>query len=139
MSPTSPPPDEKNERVLHARIPESLDKELKDKASSLGVSVSNLVRNILNNAIDLVEDVINDSSWVARSARGDKPDAAAPAAARAPEVLGWQRLVLQKNAVCEACNTILPRGTDAAVAVTDLPAPRTILCVPCMEAKTHER
>ena len=40
-------PDEKKERVLHARISDSLDQELKERASSLGVSVSNLVRNVL--------------------------------------------------------------------------------------------
>jgi len=130
--------DEKNERVLHARIPESLDKELKDKASSLGVSVSNLVRNILNNAIDLVEDVIHDSTRIARSSRGDAVVGSAPPPDMKPEIIGWQRLVLQKNAICEVCNEILPRGTDAALAVTDIPAPRAILCVACMEGMTHE-
>lgn len=129
--------DEKNERVLHTRIPESLDKELKDKASSLGMSVSNLVRNILNNAIDLVEDVISDSSRVARSARANReaPEDFAPGP---PMIIGWQQLVLQRNAVCDGCNEILPRGADAAVAVTELPSPRLILCIPCMEAQTHD-
>ena len=28
--------------------------------------------------------------------------------------LGWQPLVLNKNAVCAACNDILARGADAA-------------------------
>ena len=68
--------DEKDERelkekVLHARISETLDQELRTKAASLGLSVSNLVRNILLNTFGLVEDVLSDSASIARSARGE--------------------------------------------------------------------
>ena len=42
-----PPPDEpeKKERVIHTRVPESLEAELRRRAQDLGISVSNLVRN----------------------------------------------------------------------------------------------
>ena len=137
--------EEKNERVLHTRIPESLEKELRDKASSLGMSMSNLVRNILNNAVDLVEDIITDSSRVARYARTAKGDgAAAPKAPEptaepvAPVIIGWHTVVLQRNAICDRCNSVLTRGAGAALSVTDPPTAPTILCVPCMEAETHE-
>lgn len=130
--------DEKKERVLHTRISETLDQELRDKASSLGVSVSNLVRNILSNTFDLVEDIARDSATVARSARGgeaSKPAAAPPAPGR---VIGWQKLILELNALCERCNDILRKGTEAAVGVTDTGTGKPIICTACLEKGSHD-
>ena len=62
---------ELKERVIHTRVPESLDNEVKRRAGNLGLSVSNLVRNVLENAFGLVEDIVADSAEIARSARGD--------------------------------------------------------------------
>lgn len=130
---------EKKERVIHTRVSESLDEELKEKAASLGLSVSNLVRNVLQNTLGLVEDIVADSASVARSARGDGvakatgPSAAAPspAAADAP-VLGWQLVVLNLNAICVQCNDILVKGAEAAIGVTDRPGAKPVMCPACL-------
>lgn len=66
--------DEKKERVIHTRVPESLEAELRQKAQDLGISVSNLVRNVLGHAFGLVGDVVADSHAIARAARGARPD-----------------------------------------------------------------
>ena len=132
--------DDRKERVLHTRVPEKLENELKERAAELGVSVSNLVRNVLTHAFGLVGDVVADGARVARAATGGpRPAAAAPpSVAPAPggdagDVIGWQQLVLQKNAVCQQCNDILPRGRDAAIAITEGHGPRPILCLRCLE------
>lgn len=117
-------PPETKERVLHARIPESLDEAIRARAAGLGVSVSNLVRNVLANALEVVE-----------AAAGLAPP---PRPAAAGAVLGWQEAVLARNAVCERCNEILPRGTRGAIAVVDSPGPRPIRCLPCLEELTRE-
>src|SRR5215207_554507 len=83
---------ERNERVLHTRVPERLEAELKERAESLGVSVSNLVRNVLNNAFGLVEDIVVDSARIAHSARTGLRTTAAAAAATSDEVVGWQEM-----------------------------------------------
>ncbi len=133
--------DEKKERVIHMRVEPSLDSELRERAGRLGVSVSNLVRNILQHAFGLAEDVIKDSAQVARSARGE-PEAAGPvsqrstAPARPSRPLGWQRFTLAVNALCERCNAILPKGSEAAITVLDGPGPRPIICLPCAEEPT---
>ena len=134
---------EKKERVIHTRISPSLEEELKKKAEGLGVSVSNLVRNILTNTFELVDGIVTDTAQVARSARGDKEQPATPAAAPqpaaaapvTPTVLGWQRMVLAVNAVCSQCNAIMPRGTEGALAVTDVPVTgqRAMSCLACIE------
>ncbi len=126
--------DDRKERVLHTRVPEKLEHELKERAAELGVSVSNLVRNVLTHAFGLVGDVVADGARVARAAAGGPRPAVPPPAAAGGDVIGWQQLVLQKNAVCHACNDILPRGSDAAIAITEGPGPRPIQCLRCLEA-----
>ena len=121
--------DDRKERVLHTRVPEKLENELKERAAELGVSVSNLVRNVLTHAFGLVGDVVADGARVARAATGQST----PRQANPSDVIGWQQLVLQKNAVCSNCNDILPRGRDAAIAITEGSGPRPIVCLRCLE------
>jgi hypothetical protein len=127
------PQDERKERVIHTRVPESLDDEIKRKARRLGVSVSNLVRNVLEHTVELVEDIVTDGAEIARSAGGGR---------RAPEaddgLLGWQRAVLEVNAVCEHCNAILPRGRDAAIGLSAR-GPARFRCAACAPPQEPSR
>jgi hypothetical protein len=134
--PPTPPPDddrdERKERVIHTRVPESLEAELRERAQGLGISVSNLVRNVLGHAFGLVGDVVADGHAIARAARGEaKPPADAPPAL--DDVLAWQPIVLGKNAVCTRCNDLLPRGRDAAIGVAEHGSTRLIVCAACLE------
>src|SRR5262249_29322297 len=112
---------EKKEKVIHTRISESLDDEIRERANRLGLSVSNLVRNVLLNTFGLVEDIVADSANIGRaSGRGsskarhaaarERRRAAADEEAEA-NVIGWQEVVLNRNAVCDTCNAILKKGT----------------------------
>lgn len=145
--------NEKKERVIHMRVEPSLDSELKERAGRLGLSVSNLVRNILQHTFGLAGDVIKDSALVARSARGEPLSGAAESTYHTPKptrdtgfggveaaparTLGWQRFTLGLNALCERCNAILPKGTEAAIGVLEGPGRRPITCLPCVEEPTH--
>ncbi len=123
---------ERKERVIHTRVSETMAEDLKDRASSLGISVSNLVRNALLNTFGLVEDVIADSANVARSARGEATEPA-PAPPQARVVLGWQELVLNLNAVCSRCNAIMAKGNGAAIAVVQGAEHREMICSSCLK------
>jgi hypothetical protein len=116
---------EKKERVIHTRVPESLEAELRRRAQDLGISMSNLVRNVLGHAFGLVGDVVADGHAIARAARG--------AAKSHKEVLGWQPLVVAKATACARCSTPLPKGTQAAVSVHADGSPGSIACLPCTE------
>jgi hypothetical protein len=143
----APDEDEKKERVIHTRVPESLEAELRKRAQELGVSVSNLVRNVLGHAFGLVGDVVADSHAIARAARGERDQAeakvantanvAAAAASNPPpdpsDVLAWQPIVMGKNAVCTRCNALLPKGSDAAIGVAENTGGRVIVCKRCLE------
>lgn len=142
--------EERKEKVIHTRVSEGLEEEIRERAARLGVSVSNLVRNVLQNTFGLVEDVVADAASISRSARGESvrsssratagvDTASAPASAPQPgKVLGWQEAVLSLNALCDACNAILPRGSRAAIAVVEGQGSRPIRCLPCMEEVTRE-
>ena len=138
---------EKNEKVLHARIPGSLDREIKRRARGLGMSVSTVVRNVLLHTFDLVEDIVTDSANIALSIAGDEetPPVAAPRGRRASGaraagadhdagVLGWQEAVLNLNAVCGRCNAIITKGTSAAIGIRETAGPPAIICTACVAA-----
>ena len=130
-------PDEEKElkeKVLHTRISESLDVEIKKRANGLGVSVSNLVRNVLQNTFGMVNDIVSDSQNIARSAR----DVAALRQAEVPgappaAVLGWQEITLNLNALCDNCNEILAKGAQASISVLDGPGQKVFRCTKCTE------
>jgi pyruvate/2-oxoglutarate dehydrogenase complex dihydrolipoamide acyltransferase (E2) component len=146
--PGAEPGAERKERVIHTRVPERLEAQLRQRAEDLGISVSNLVRNVLGHAFGLVGDVVADSHAIARAARGAPARSASTPPPPAPhpppppslpspppspmsfdDVLGWQPIVLGKNAVCVRCNAILPRGTDAAVGL----GTQLVACLACLE------
>jgi len=130
----------KKERVIHTRVSQSLERELRESAAQLGVSVSNLVRNALLNTFGLVEGLVVDGTKVAHSARGETlPEVpavvAAPAVATAPAVvIGWQAIVLNMNALCARCNAILPKGKEAFVGVLQGNGTKPIRCAQCVKA-----
>jgi hypothetical protein len=96
------------------------------------VSVSNLVRNVLGHAFGLVGDVVADSHAIARAARGERDGPQSP---DDDDVIGWQTLVLAKNAVCTRCNAILPKGKPAAIGMTERGAVGPIVCPTCMDSE----
>lgn len=123
---------EPKERVIHTRVPESLEAELRKRAENLGVSVSNLVRNVLGHAFGLVGDVVADSHAIARAAKAVANPSSAPAAS-VDDVLAWQDMVLAKNAVCARCNELLPKGSDGAIGVAEHGGARVVICSSCFE------
>src|SRR5437763_15987524 len=105
-----PPDPEKKERVIHTRVPESLEAHLRRRAQDLGISVSNLVRNVLGHAFGLVGDVVADGHAIARAARGET---------RNKEIVAWQELVVAKETTCPRCRNLIAKGARAAIPVHD--------------------
>lgn len=132
--------DERKERVLHTRVPGSLDRQLKQRARNLGMSVSTVVRHVLLNTFGLVEDIVTDSTNIALSIAGQEGVPSREAAgdhergqaATAAAVLGWQEAVLNLNAVCNACNAVLRKGSRGAIGIRERPGPPAVLCPGCL-------
>lgn len=126
------------DRVLQARIPGDLDEQLRNRAEQLGISVSTVVRNVLLHTFDLVEGVVTDSAELARvvqgrgSAASHKESTPQNAIDQEVAVIGWQQATLNRNGVCDHCNTILVKGELAAVGVPVQVRP-ILLCRGCLE------
>ena len=150
-------PSAKKERVLHTRVPAVLEDELKRLATTLKMPVSNLVRAVLEDAVDAVEVVGERAEGqlrgivsrihqqretlrtavqgtAAREKRAVAPEAPAPKKPVDLEgVVGVQRLTLIVDAQCTSCGQALARGTEAFRGVRDEPGPKVLLgpcCAP---------
>jgi hypothetical protein len=138
MARQQPPPteEEPKDKVLHTRIPESLEDAIKTKARSLRIPVSNLVRNVLEQAFHIVEEVVDDGLEIANTARRGAErvrEAALRTRGRDGEIYGWQELILNRDERCRECGTELDRGTRACRGLSERPgAPAVFLCLLCV-------
>ena len=147
----------KNERVLHTRIPAALEDDIKKVADRLRIPVSNLVRNILQDALALATSVQkNVGDRVAeirdlaspleaqlrgallrlRPAAGAQPvgepaTAAKPGAATLADVIAWQPIQLGRVTICAGCDAELAAGSEARLGLTADPSVRLFSCSSC--------
>lgn len=151
----------KKERVLHTRVPAVLEEELKRLATALRMPVSNLVRAVLEDAVDAVEvvgeraegelkGIVSRIHQQRETLRGavqtstrEKTAAAAESAPKSSEpvcpesspvldgVVGVQRLTLISDSRCTVCGRDLPRGSEACRGVRDEPGPKLLLGPRC--------
>jgi len=123
---------DRQERWLHARISEHLEDALKREARRRRLPVSLLVRNVLEGALDLVEDIVETGLDVARRSQ----DLAHVARRWRPEstddVYGWQALILNRAAACARCDTTLRAGENAHRGLRDRSGPPVFLCDGCV-------
>jgi hypothetical protein len=123
----------RQERWLHTRISENLEDALKREARRRRLPVSLLVRNVLEGALDLVEEIVEGSLHVAR--RSEDLVRAASRRGADPgldEVYGWQELILNRAAACTRCGTELHGGDRAYRGLRDRTGPPVFQCVACV-------
>jgi hypothetical protein len=137
--------DGKKERVLHTRVPAVLERELKRFAEKLRIPVSNLVRTILEDALDVadaasesVEDRLKRAAdgLEAQRERLKKKMHADPLA----HVFAFQAITLAQRAACARCRRDLEPGEHAHLGLTDEPQTRTrpqriFVCEACVPHK----
>jgi hypothetical protein len=125
----------RKDKTLQARIPKDLDSALRERAIRLGLPVSTIVRNVLLHTFDLVEGIVTDSVEIARAIGRPAASAGLPAPLADDEsaTLGWQEITLNVNAICDQCNSILPKGARAGVGIP-VRARAVFLCRACMSS-----
>ncbi len=132
----------KKERVLHTRVPAVLERELKRFAENLRMPVSNLVRTIL-------EDAVNAADAAGESVEGRLKRAAQQLGLEREKlkkrvlpdqhfagVYAFQPVTLAKDAVCARCGRALVRGEHAHLGLAEPPpksaAERIFVCEDCL-------
>ena len=122
----------RQERWLHARISEHLEDALKREARRRRLPVSLLVRNVLEGALDLVEDIVETGLDVARRSQDLAHAARERRSAPTDDVYGWQALVLNRAAACARCDAALDAGHGAHRGLRDRTGPPVFLCDGCI-------
>ncbi|MEE2729413.1 MAG: hypothetical protein VYA55_01270 [Pseudomonadota bacterium] len=139
--------EERKDRVIQARVPEDLEATLKQAAEKRRMSVSHLIRNVLEDTFTLVDNIVADSSAlveqvsrdakrVAASVRGEGELCKPSAQALLEAVEAWQDVIVNKPGHCVECNKPLQRGQRAYRGLSPLQKPDTPavwLCSDCLE------
>jgi ribbon-helix-helix CopG family protein len=133
------PEAERKDKVIQARVPEELSETLQEAARQKRVSVSQLVRDVLDDTFNLVDDVVSgtrelservrrDARRIADSARGRRP-----ASDLVDTVDAWQELVVNREVACARCGRLLARGAKALGSVDISGGARVWLCLACAQ------
>lgn len=143
-----PPKD----RLIQTRVARDLEARLKQEARRRSLTVSHLIRSVLEDAFQLVDgvvaevdEIVGDSVDLARSVRRnaqrlvspDRSSGSPPSSSGSDlsHVYAWNELVLQRSVVCSGCGAEVPRGARGFVGLSDQPrAPRVWHCQSCVEA-----
>ena len=143
----------RKERVLHTRISEPLAEDIRRLAEELRVPVSNIVRNVLEEAFSVVEtvtdnvgglidDVVEETARVRGRRRRRRPGSyrtvrpePPPDRAEFPSVIGWQPIILNRRGSCADCEEELERGERAYAGTTAEGISSIFLCRDCMDGR----
>lgn len=154
---------ERKDRLIQTRVPESLESALKEEATRRRLPVSQLVRNILEDTLQIVGDVVDgvdaivqDSialgrqvgQNVARARSSSTSDTVTspatvdttatppkPADPALDDVYAWNEVVPSRPATCSSCGTALAAGSPAFVGLRDDPSRgRAWSCPGCISA-----
>jgi hypothetical protein len=134
----------RKERVLHTRVPAVLEQELKRLANGWRVPVSNVVRTILEDAVDALDSVgemaegelrgVRDRLRQRRERITGKPNA--PLAG----IVGFQPLLLARDDSCSLCGRRLHAGEQGYLGIGEEPGgPRVLLDKSCLPFSATNR
>ena len=135
---------DRKDQLVQTRVPGELSQTLRDAAKKNRVTVSQLIRNVLEDTFDLVDTVVadavslghgvkRDALRIAETAKRGKRMATSPAGSLGG-VDAWQEVLLNRDVQCARCGVIVTRGSKAAFGVGGDPAqPKVWLCASCAQ------
>jgi hypothetical protein len=139
---------ERKDRLIQTRVPRDLEATLKSEARRRRVTVSQLIRNALEDAFDLVDGVVSDvdqlvadSVSLARNVGENARRLADPGRSRSEDetpdpakVYAWNEVVLHRATRCSGCGVEIARGERGYVGLSDEQrGPRAWLCTSCID------
>jgi hypothetical protein len=137
---------DRKDQLVQTRVPGELSETLREAAKQKRVTVSQLIRNVLEDTFDLVDDVVGeavhlgsavkrDALRIAETAKGrGKRKASSASLDPLADVEAWQPVRLNRDVVCAQCARIAGRGEQAAFGIGGDPTdPKVWLCASCAQ------
>ncbi len=120
----------RKEEYLGARVPRELKEKVIERARDLGIPVSILIRNVLEDAFGTARGAVRYSAQPA-----DKNEVSTPKSAplRFPTVLGWEDITLNRSIGCSGCGRSLEPGMSATLGIGAPGENHVILCDLCKD------
>ncbi|HTJ47551.1 MAG TPA: hypothetical protein VL463_35875 [Kofleriaceae bacterium] len=130
------PEDIRKGSLIQTRVDGTLEETLREAAKQRRVSVSQLIRNVLEDTFHLVDNVVADAGQLAANVKRDAKRVADAARGKKRDPLedveAWQEVVVGRTTSCEKCIDLLERGDKALMGVSADPnAPKVWLCTKC--------
>ena len=129
------PESERKARLIQTRVDEDLDDALRDAAKQRRVTVSQLIRNVLEDTFTLVDNVVADAAQLTATVKRDARRLADAARGRVRDPLesvdAWQEVMVGRDQICARCGNTLSRGARALLGVVADNSARPWMCLPC--------
>jgi len=152
---------QRKDRLIQTRVPEDLESALKAEAHRRRLTVSHLIRNMLEDTFDLVDGVVEDVDQLVGDSMdlafqvGEDAQKIAKIAKRSADrfrakrepaeveiapvsldhVLAWNEVLLNHDAVCARCQAPLAKGSSSFLGLSQDPSkPPAWLCPACASA-----
>ena len=121
--------DKKQEKVLHTRVSRELFEKVSTKARKHRVSTSNLIRNLVDDYLEIHGDVWDaiDNKLKNYLAKGDD------------SIIGYQAIILSKNTACDLCDRKLRVDTQAYIGFFEKSSQKIVACEDCREKEKPEQ
>ncbi|TRZ51396.1 hypothetical protein D4R99_04440 [bacterium] len=115
--------ENKNEKVVHTRISKKLFDKISSKAKKHRITTSNLLRNLVEDYLEIHGDVWDAIDKKLRSYLASGEDS----------IIGYQSITLNKNSHCPLCGKILKKGAQAFIGFFEKSSQKIIVCPECKE------
>lgn len=123
--------ERRKDRLIQTRVDRRLQKLLVEQARARRISVSNLVRNTLEDAFGLG---VSEPGSSASPSIDDEPSPSSEPAPALDHIYAWNSVILGREAECSRCGRSLDAGGRAFMGLSEDPtAPRAWLCLQCGE------
>ena len=122
----------RKEEYLGARVPKELRDMIIRRADAMGMPVSILIRNILEEAIRSWGKAETDTTGVVADDRNAHATAG-HTPVRFPNVLGWEEIRLNKSVNCAICGIRLESGASVTLGLAGPGEEHVVLCQRCKQ------
>lgn len=125
-----------SDKILNARVSKKLYEKISEKAKKNRVTVSTLIRNLVEDALEIHEDLHEAVDKKIRKYLSET---------KKQNIVGYQEITLAKDAKCDNCGKPLKASERAYLALFEDRDLKAILCATCKtdsskpeETKAHE-